>query len=150
MMNYKSLFFVLIVIFISCNKDESDQAELDDQIIKDYLAEHNLDATKHASGLYYLITQEGTGVKPNINSKVTLTYKGYFTDGSVFDQSGNNPFTSYLANLIEGWKIGIPLFKNGSHGTLFIPSALGYGENGGGSIPGNTVLIFDIVLIDVE
>jgi len=150
MMNYKSLFFVLIVILIACNKDDNDQAELDDQIIKDYLAKHNLDATKHASGLYYMITQEGTGVKPNINSKVTLTYKGYFTDGSVFDQSGNNPFTSYLVNLIEGWQIGIPLFKNGSHGTLFIPSDLGYGENGGGSIPGNTVLIFDIVLIEVE
>jgi FKBP-type peptidyl-prolyl cis-trans isomerase len=45
--------------------------------------------------------------------------------------------------------LGIPKFKEGGNGTLLIPSALGYGSTGTGSIPGNTVLVFDVELIDI-
>ena len=51
--------------------------------------------------------------------------------------------------MIEGWKEGIPYFKEGGVGKLLIPSALGYGPNGNSGIPPNSVLIFDIGLIDV-
>ncbi len=141
-----------LVIFSSCKKDDdtaAKQAEIDEQIIMDYLAANNIDAQRDASGLYYLITDEGTGDQPTINSTIELYYKGYFTDGSIFDQSTQGPTTNPLRNFITGWQIGIPFIKEGGSATLFIPSALAYGTTGKGSIPSNTVLIFDIDLIGV-
>ena len=141
------LLIPILLILLSCNKEDS-QTEKDDQIIRDYLSENNIDATKHSSGLYYIITVIGTGNNPNANSEVTVRYKGYLTDGTIFDQTdGSSTATFGLGSLIEGWKIGIPLLKEGGAGTFFIPSALGYGSQGSGSIPANSVIIFDIELV---
>lgn len=141
-----------LVILSSCKKDDdtaAKQAEIDEQIIVDYLAANNIDAERDASGVYYLITDPGEGDQPNINSTIECYYKGYFTDGSIFDQSTQGPITYPLRNLITGWQYGIPYIKVGGSITLFIPSALGYGTFGSGSVPPNTVLIFDIDLIGV-
>jgi FKBP-type peptidyl-prolyl cis-trans isomerase FkpA len=51
--------------------------------------------------------------------------------------------------LIEGWKIGLPLLKKGGHIKLYVPPSLGYGPSPNRNIPGNSVLIFDIRLVDV-
>ena len=141
------LFIPILLFLLSCNKEDS-QTEKDDQIIRDYLSENNIDATKHSSGLYYTITVEGDGNHPNANSEVTVRYKGYLTDGTIFDQTeGSSTATFGLGSLIEGWKIGIPLLKEGGAGIFLIPSALGYGSQGSGSIPANSVIIFDIELV---
>ncbi len=148
-MKVKSLIFLGIIALMisSCKKDE-DQAEIDDQIIQSYLKEHNLDAEKHASGLYYIITKEGTGEHPTLNSTVEVLYKGYLTDGTVFDETQNNAPVSFpLRSLIPGWQIGIPLMRPGGEATFFIPSDLGYGNTPQGDIPANSVLIFDITLL---
>ena len=138
------------MFLFSCDK-EGKQAEKDDQIIRDYLSEHNIDAIKHSSGLYFSITDEGSGEHPNLDSEVEVRYKGYFTNGKVFDQThGTSTATFDLYGLIEGWQIGIPLLKEGGEGTFFIPSALCYGSQGAGSIPANTVLFFDIELVDIQ
>jgi FKBP-type peptidyl-prolyl cis-trans isomerase FkpA len=83
-------------------------------------------------------------------STVTVAYKGYLTDGTVFDESDSNGITFSLRNVIQGWQEGIPLFKEGGSGMLLIPSALGYGSSSQGQIPANSVLIFEITLIDVQ
>ena len=147
-MRYLIIFSLFFIFLSSCNKD--DQAQIDDEIIRQYLEEHNIQATKHDSGLYYIITKEGSGDDhPNINSTVEVKYKGYLTDGSVFDQTnGSNTITFPLKNLIKGWQIGIPLLKKGGEGTFFLPSELGYGNQNSGTIPANSVLIFEIVLVD--
>jgi FKBP-type peptidyl-prolyl cis-trans isomerase FkpA len=148
-MKVKSLIFLGIIALMisSCKKDE-DQAEIDDQIIQSYLKEHNLDAEKHASGLYYIINKEGTGEHPTLNSTVEVLYKGYLTDGTVFDETQNNAPVSFpLRSLIPGWQIGIPLMRPGGEATFFIPSDLGYGNTPQGDIPANSVLIFDITLL---
>lgn len=146
-------YIVLIPAFFllfACDK-EGRQAEKDDQVIVDYLSANNIEATKHSSGLYYAITNEGSGEHPDINSEVEVRYSGYFTDGRVFDETaGTTTATFGLTGLIEGWKIGIPLLKVGGEGTFFVPSALGYGTQGYASIPGNTVLIFDIELVSIK
>lgn len=136
---------------LSCGKDDNSQAETDDQIIRTYLAENNMEATKHSSGLYYIITAEGAGNHPNLNSKVTVRYKGKLTDGTVFDQTtGSFTATFGLSSLIEGWQIGIPLLKPEGKGTFFLPSALGYGNQATANIPANSVLIFDIELVSFQ
>jgi len=78
-----------------------------------------------------------------------VAYTGYYTNGEIFDGSNAQGITFNLNGVIDGWRIGIPYFKEGGSGKLLIPSALGYGPNGGGSVPANSVLIFDIELIEV-
>jgi len=132
------LFTVLTLTTISCKKES--QADIDDKKILDYASEHNLDLESHESGIYYIVEKEGTGTAhPNFNSQIVAHYKGTFLDGEEFDSS--------LGQVIEGWQIAIPLMKKGEKTKFFIPSKLAYGEQGSGSVPGNTVLIFDIELI---
>ncbi|NND77942.1 MAG: peptidylprolyl isomerase [Flavobacteriales bacterium] len=144
------ILFVFVIAFcFSCNKDEK-QAEEDRQIILDYIEDNDLDAIEGDQGLFYVVDVQGSGASPNSSSSVTVDYVGYFTDGDIFDQSGAGGSTFPLTSVIEGWQIGIPYYNEGGQGTLLIPSALGYGKDGSGSIPGNTVILFDIDLIDVQ
>lgn len=140
------LLISVIFAFSACKKHKL-QSEKDDDTIKQYLSDHGLTATKTDSGLYVIVTNPGTGNGCGANSNVKVAYKGYYTDGSVFDQSTGAQFN--LQSVIPGWTEGIPYFKEGGNGVLLIPSKLGYGESGSGSVPGNTVLIFDVKLIEV-
>ncbi|MGZ4055530.1 MAG: FKBP-type peptidyl-prolyl cis-trans isomerase [Bacteroidia bacterium] len=140
--------FLLTVIFSSCNKEKR-QAKKDDDIIKKYISDNHLNAVATGTGLYYVIDVQGTGAQPNASSQVTVAYKGYFTNGSVFDQSAATGITFSLSGVIQGWTEGIPYFKKGGKGKLLIPSKLGYGPDGTSGVPGNSVLIFDVTLINV-
>lgn len=125
-----------------------EQREFDNTKIKTYITDNNLikiDST--LSGMYYTISENGTGDHPSANATVTVSYKGYFTDGSVFDQS-EVPITFGLNGVIGGWQEALPLLKKDGTGTFMIPSDLAYGSSGSGSIPSNTMIIFDITLID--
>ena len=149
----KNIFvvFACLLIFSSCKKTVVNQPELDDQLIQGYLFANNLNATKDPSGLYYIITVDGTGVSPTLASTVEVKYSGYLLDETIFDQTASGKtFSSSLSGLIKGWQIGIPLIKKGGKATLFIPSALGYGSQAAGIIPANSVLVFDIELINVK
>ncbi|GAA3589960.1 FKBP-type peptidyl-prolyl cis-trans isomerase [Flavivirga amylovorans] len=147
-MKYVTLVLVLS-LFVSCGSDdEKDYVTLNDKEITDYIAENNLVAEKSSTGLYYVIEEEGTGEQPTFTSNVTVSYKGYFTNGSVFDERAS--YKTNLQNVILGWTEGITYFKEGGSGKLLIPAHLGYGNSGRGSIPGGAVLIFDITLISVN
>lgn len=138
-----------IVLATGCGKKAEEQAEEDDRLIQEYIAANNLTAIKDNSGFYYVIDQQGNGASCNTNSDVRVAYTGYYLDGVIFDGSDQQGITFNLGGVIEGWRLGIPYFKEGGTGQLLIPSALGYGPGGSGSIPGNTVLVFDIELIEV-
>mgnify|MGYP000211024311 FL=1 len=140
--------FPILFTASSCKK-EVDYTQIDEDIIQQYITDNNLNAQATGSGLYYVIDNPGNGDTPNINSTVTVAYVGKLTDGTIFDQSGSVPATFQLSGVIQGWQEGIPLFSEGGSGTLLIPSALGYGNQAVGSIPANSVLIFDVDLINV-
>lgn len=145
--------FMLVTLFVSCSLDQPkaiDYSAQNEQQIKDYLSKNNLTAERTESGLYYIINEPGEGENPTVTSKVTVAYKGYFTNGTVFDQSKEEGVSFGLNQVIKGWVEGIPYFKPGGSGTLFIPAHLGYGSFGTGFIPGGAVLIFDIKLISVN
>ena len=121
-----------------------------EQEIKDYIAKNNLVAQRSNSGLYYIITNPGTGTQPIATSNVTVAYKGYFTNGKEFDKSSDSGISFGLNQVIKGWTEGIPYFKTGGSGILLIPAHLGYGSKSNGPIPGGSVLIFDVKLISVN
>lgn len=149
-MNYLSIIFILSIALLGCKKkDQKSQAAIDNEIITKYIADNKLTATSTETGLYYVMETVGSGIRPSSTSQVKVAYKGYFTSGSTFDESAATGITFNLQNVIQGWTEGIPYFKKGGVGKLLIPSALGYGPNGTNGIPGNSVLVFDIKLIDV-
>ena len=114
-MNIKNIFaLILIVITVgSCKKTPTvDQAKVDDGIIKNYISSNGLNATATGSGLYYVIKTVGTGANPTANSTVNVVYKGYYTNGSVFDQSSVSGASLNLGSVIAGWQEGIPYFRN--------------------------------------
>lgn len=146
-----TIIFALVLILGACKKfDPEVQAEKDEAIITQYIADQNLVATPTGTGLYYVIDSLGSTVYPTLASTVTVAYKGYFTDGQVFDESTAAGTSFPLSNVIKGWQEGIQLYKVGGGGKLLIPSALGYGNTDKGSIPANSVLIFDVHLIAVQ
>ena len=86
---------------------------------------------------------------PTPSNIITVKYKGYLLDGTVFDQNTTG-VDFRLGSLIRGWQIGFQKFKKGGKGKLLIPSALGYGSAAQGNIPKNSVLIFDVELVDIK
>ena len=149
----KSSFLALLFIFfISCGGDDQpvDYVSLNEKEIQKYLLNNNLQAEKSTSGLYYIIESEGTGLQPTTTDQVRVAYKGYFLNGSVFDQSAAEGISFNLQQVIPGWTEGITYFKEGGSGLLLIPSHLGYGFNDYRGIPGGSVLIFEIDLIKVN
>ncbi|MFC0778475.1 FKBP-type peptidyl-prolyl cis-trans isomerase [Flavobacterium sp. HJSW_4] len=147
-----------LTLFISCNNTEKetpvtppkDYTAENDKEITDYLTKNNLTATKTESGLYYIINEPGDGAKPTATSNVTVAYKGYFTDGKVFDQSKDAGISFGLNQVIKGWTEGIPYFKEGGSGVILIPAHLGYGSASIPGIPAGSVLLFDVKLIKVN
>lgn len=149
-MKYFLPILLLALAISSCaKKNAKEQATKDDDIIKQYIVDHNLTAISTGTGLYYVIENQGTGGTCNSYSSVTVSYKGYLTDGSVFDESTSAGISFGLQEVIKGWTEGIPYFKEGGNGKLLIPSALGYGTSGTSGIPANSVLIFDVKLIEI-
>jgi FKBP-type peptidyl-prolyl cis-trans isomerase FkpA len=151
MKHWIALFTAVCMVFAACKRfDPEEQAELDQEIISQYVADHSLVAQSSASGLHWVIDSVGTGSFPTLSSTVTVDYRGYLTDGTVFDESGSAGLSFPLSSVIVGWQEGIPKFREGGEGMLLIPSGLGYGNEEVGSIPKNSVLLFDVRLLDVQ
>ena len=116
-----------------------------------YAAGNGITPTVDPSGLFYQILDPGTGAAVTATSKIFITYTGKRTDGTVFDSQSNSSLTGWPLNqLIEGWRVGIPLIKAGGHILLVVPSSMAYGCQGYGAIGPNTILFFDITLVDVQ
>lgn len=124
------------------------------QSSRDYLKENkSQDGIQTTpSGLQYKVITQGDGKQPTSHSRVKCHYEGRLTNGQVFDSSykRGEPAEFSLNQVIPGWTEGLQLMKVGSKYEFHIPPALGYGEVGvPGHIPGNSVLIFTVELLDV-
>jgi len=121
-----------------------------------FLLENKLreEVSETASGLQYEIITESSDVedKPTPESEVTVHYHGELLNGKVFDSSYNRGETiSFALNeVIPGWTEGLQLMSLGSKYRFYIPYELAYGERGNPSIPGFSMLIFDVELFEFE
>jgi len=106
------------------------------------------------SGLQYIILKEGEGKTAKDGDTITVHYTGSFMDGTKFDSSldRNQPLSIALGEgqLISGWIEMLRLMKKGEKVKIWIPSHLGYGEVGNRAIPGNSMLIFEMELLDIK
>lgn len=107
------------------------------------------------SGLQYKVVRSGPpdGMRPQETDEVKVNYEGKFLNGKVFDSSYERgmPAAMPLKALIPAWVEALKLMRPGDEWMLYVPPALGYGEEGagGGEIPPNSVLIFRIELLGV-
>ena len=103
------------------------------------------------SGLQYKNVKSGPadGPSPAPGDDVKVNYEGKLTDGKVFDSSfqRGEPADFTLAHLIPGWIEALQLMRPGDEWMLYVPPRLGYGDEGAGPIPPNSVLIFRIQLL---
>lgn len=104
-----------------------------------------------ASGLQYIVEKEGTGATPKKDDVVKVHYKGTLTNGEQFDSSYDRgqPAEFPVGGVIPGWTEALQLMKVGGKAKLFIPPDLAYGPSGRPGIPPNSVLVFDVELIDI-
>lgn len=112
------------------------------------------DFTTTPSGLKYYDMEIGKGVAPQTGQTVVVHYTGWLEDGTQFDSSVDRgetfSFVIGQGNVIPGWDEGVSTMQVGGKRQLVIPPDLGYGEAGSGStIPPNSVLIFEVELIQI-
>jgi len=143
-------------------KDQASQGAaqkgIDAKTIDKYIADNSLQgkAQKTGSGMAYVVQSPGSGPTPKQGDVVKVHYTGKLLDGKVFDSSVNNPqtggnpidFRVGVGMVIPGWEEGIMSMKKGEKRMLIIPSGLAYGTEGSGPIPANSVLLFDVELVD--
>ncbi len=158
------LLFTVAVLLAGCNGSNDGITVPDDNVYtadpatSSYAAALNVNIasmTKTASGLYYKDLVVGTGATATAGYTVRVQYSGWLVNGQQFDTTdGKVPaYFEFLLNagrVIKGWDEGVQGMKVGGRRQLVIPPGLGYGETGSNSIPGNAVLVFEIVLLQVR
>jgi len=103
-----------------------------------------------ASGLQYEVINEAGGATASATSRVTVNYRGSLMNGEVFDESSDSPATFGLNQVISGWTEALQLMSVGDKYRLFLHPKLAYGAGSVGSIPPNSLLIFEVELLAIE
>ncbi|KAA8486705.1 FKBP-type peptidyl-prolyl isomerase-like protein [Arcticibacter tournemirensis] len=119
----------------------------EDQMIKKYLGTDLPNYTKSEDGIYYKISEAGTGKEIRTDSTVTVNYSGSFMNGTVFDSYEG--YSSQVDGFINAWKKILPLLKEGGSVKFVTPSSSAYGLQGSSSIPAFSPLGFDVKVTKV-
>lgn len=124
------------------------------KIADEFLANNkaqNPDIKETPTGLQYRVIKEGDGATPDPTQKVKVHYAGRLLDGTEFDSSieRGEPSEFGLNQVIKGWTEGLQLMKVGSKYEFFIHPKIAYGSRGRPSIPPNSVLIFQVELLEI-
>ena len=111
----------------------------------------NADVKVTPTGLQYKVIREGEGESPGKTDKVKVHYAGQLIDGSEFDSSikRGEPSSFGLNQVIKGWTEGLQLMKVGSKFEFYIHPKLGYGSRSKPNIPANSLLIFEVELLEI-
>jgi FKBP-type peptidyl-prolyl cis-trans isomerase FkpA/FKBP-type peptidyl-prolyl cis-trans isomerase FklB len=104
------------------------------------------------SGLQYKVITMGAGTRPAATDNVEVHYRGTLLDGTEFDSSysRDQPMSFQLDRVIAGWTEGLQLMPVGSKFEFYVKPELAYGPGGGGPIPPNSTLIFEVELLSIQ
>ncbi len=105
------------------------------------------DVQQTASGLQYKVLKPGTGPHPSDSDIALITYDGKLTNGTSFDKS-EQPVPMQVSGVVPGFSEALKLMQRGGKYRLWIKPSLGYGDKAAGPIPANSVLVFDVDLLD--
>lgn len=128
------------------------QGELNLIAARDFLVENasKEGVTTTASGLQYEVITEQEGPTAKAMNRVSVNYKGTLLDGTVFDESRAGPVEFGLQQVIPGWTEGVQLMSVGDKYRFFLHPDLAYGSGSVGQIPPNSLLIFEVELLEIK
>lgn len=141
----------------------AEQLVKDDKTLTEFFTKNNIKAGKAPLGTYVEITTPGTGANIDTSVVVKTNYTGKTMEGKTFDSNTDPKFNHvqpFLVNMtsdpslgggvIPGWTDGLKLLNKGAKAKFYIPSSLAYGAQGAGAdIKPNSILIFDIEVVDI-
>lgn len=142
------LFTVISTLLASCGSYSDQELSEFDQEIQKYMKSNKIDCEKSASGLYYKIIEEGDGDFIQFTDKVLVKYKGSFLGGKVFDEQ-KEVIEMAVSEQINAWKELMLQLKKGSKAYMIVSPQLGYGEYKVDKIPPNSILVFELEVVDV-
>ena len=141
------IIFISVLYLSSCDEDKyGDWKTLNNNWLENLKDEKKDNPNFYVteSGLCYEVFHQGYYTRPNSGSLVRAEYSGKLITGTTFD---SGIYYRSLSEAIRGWQEGFPQMRDGAHFIFYIPSTLGYGDDGMGSIPPHSTLVFDIKLI---
>ena len=153
-----SVFAITLIAACGSGSDkpgDSDPSEQGTTYMNDYLPwpPEGKEVKTTESGLQYIIVKEGEGDMPTARDRVVVHYEGRLPDGEKFDSSYERgmPAVFGVTQVISGWTEGLQYVSEGGMIELWVPSYLGYGEQGSpGSIPPHSNLSFIVELVRVR
>jgi FKBP-type peptidyl-prolyl cis-trans isomerase FkpA len=139
-----------MTIILALNTKLADNMKKGEQFLAANKSKPGIKTT--ASGLQYQVITEGKGQRPLATDTVEVNYKGTLIDGTEFDNSykRGSSISFPLNGVIKGWTEALQLMTVGSKYRLFIPQQLAYGPNDNQAIPGGSVLIFEVELLNIK
>lgn len=131
--------------------DDDKVSKIDRAIIREYIALQDMTFDSTESGIFYSLENPGIGDPPTDNSMVTVNYELYLVDGTLMEstQTTGEPSKFEVGKVIPGWQEALKLMGVTGKGTFVIPSRLGYGLRRVNGMPPNTILVFDIELVEI-
>lgn len=142
------LFTLVSALLFSCGSYSDEELSKFDKKIEKHLKSKGIQCEKSASGLYYKILEEGEGDFIQFTNKVLVKYKGTFLDGEVFDEQ-TEPVELPVAEQMNAWKELMIQLKKGSKAFMVVSPQLGYGQYEVEKIPSNSILVFELEVVDV-
>lgn len=146
----KYLFALIILgMLFSCKTYSDDEMDQFDKEIQSYITKKDLKLEKSESGLYYDILEQGNGRKIQFKDQISFTYKGTLLSGQAFDYA-KEPVTFGVEQLIGAWKETVLMLNEGGKAYIICPPSLGYGTHDLDDIPQNSILIFELEVVEIK
>ena len=138
------------VIDLYKNADSAIEAGKESLTLVEAINTGKIDTTGSVGGVYYKILQEGNGEQVKLTDTLVVRYKGTLLNGAIFDQTKEKPATFPLKRLIRGWQAAMPFCRQGGKIRMFIPSSMGYSIRNLATIPPNSILVFDVEVLEIK
>jgi FKBP-type peptidyl-prolyl cis-trans isomerase len=143
------LFILMLLTTVGCSTYSDNQKSSFDKEIEAYLKKKKIKCDRTDSGVYFKTLKEGEGRQIQYNDLVSFKYKGELLNGNVFDNH-KKPVEFKVKELIGAWKELVLEMKNGGKVFMVVPPHRGYGDYDLNDIPPNSILVFELEVVDVK
>jgi FKBP-type peptidyl-prolyl cis-trans isomerase FkpA len=143
------LFLLLTIAVGSCSTYSEKELDEFDKKIQEWIKQQDIQFNKTESGLYYSFERIGKGRKIKYTDSIKVMFKGSLLDGTIFDIE-EKPISFAVREVIIAWKEILLMSKNKAKIQIILPPQLGYGNHKLDKIPQNTILFYEIEIVDIK
>ena len=143
------LYLLLILILGACSTYSDEDLKDFDKTIREWIRQQNIQYKSTDSGLYYYFESKGQGQKIKYTDSVTVQFKGTLLDSTIFEIE-KVPVTFAVNEVIIAWKEVLLMSGRNAKIKIIVPPQLGYGNHKLDKIPQNSILLYEIEIIDIK